>query len=246
MRLAWGVLTSIWKGIGSFARPRRGLRGLSETTLSQFWHLTLAPLMPNGHFCQKCWHLSCQIDVLVGFRGITRICLHLGWTCRDWKDLEGFWIKISLRVSKTIKIQTFLLEIVVFPGKKPPEAAFFGSHILVCSQDTCCVCSQDICIDSSEDICIVSSEDICIVTSQDIGILSHLNDKSYDMRAAVPSACCGCWEWDVRECRCLRCWQCRCLRCWQCRCLRCWQCRCHRCWQVCGWREEMDWEEMDW
>ena len=102
--------------------------------------------------------------------------------------LEGFGVKICLKVSKTIKIHTFLLEIVVFPGKKPPEAAFFGSHILVCSQDICCVCSQDICIVSSQDICIVSSEDICI---EDICILSHLNDKNYDVRAAAPRACCG-------------------------------------------------------
>ena len=87
--------------------------------------------------------------------------------------LEGFWVKISLKVTKTIKIHTFLLGIVVFAGKKPPEAAFFGSHILV----------------SSEDIGIVSSEDICI---EDICILSHLNDKNYDMRAAAPRACCGC------------------------------------------------------
>ena len=53
----------------------------------------------------------------------------------------------------------------------------------------CCVCSQDICIVSSQDICIVSSEDICI---EDICILSHLNDKNYDVRAAAPRACCGC------------------------------------------------------
>ena len=77
-----------------------------------------------------------------------------------------------------------MLGIVVFAGKKPPEAAFFGSHILVSS--------EDICIVSSEDIGIVSSEDIGIVSSEDIGILSHLNDKSYDMRAAAPRACCGC------------------------------------------------------
>ena len=76
--------------------------------------------------------------------------------------LDGFGVKISLKVSKTIKIHTFLLGIVVFAGKKPPEAAFFGSHIIV----------------SSEDIGIVSSEDIGIVSSEDIGILSHLNDKS--------------------------------------------------------------------
>ena len=104
-------------------------------------------------------------------------------------DLDGFWGKISLKVSKTIKIHTFLLGIVVFAGKKPPEAAFFGSHILVCSQDICCVCSQDICIVSSENISIVSSEDISIVTSQDIGILSHLNLNSHNMRAAQPRAC---------------------------------------------------------
>ena len=96
-------------------------------------------------------------------------------------DLDGFWVKIHLKVSKTIKIHTFLLGIVVFAGKKTPEAAFFGSHILVCSQDICCVCSQD--------ICIVSSEDISIVTSQDIGILSHLNLNSHNMRAAQPRAC---------------------------------------------------------
>ena len=38
--------------------------------------------------------------------------------------MEGFGVKISLKVSKTIKMHTFLLEIVVFPGKKTPEAAF--------------------------------------------------------------------------------------------------------------------------
>ena len=113
----------------------------------------------------------------------------MGWACQDWKDLEGFGVKISLKVSKTDKIHTFLLGIVVFAGKKPPEAAFFGSHILVCSQDICCVCSQDICIVSSENISIVSSEDISIVTSQDIGILSHLNLNSHNMRAAQPRAC---------------------------------------------------------
>ena len=42
----------------------------------------------------------------------------------------GFGGKISIKVAKTIKIRTFLLEIVVFAGKKPPEAAFFGSLIL--------------------------------------------------------------------------------------------------------------------
>ena len=105
----------------------------------------------------------------------------MGWTCQDWKDLEGFGFKISLKVSKTIKMHTFLLEIVVFPGKKPPEAAFFGSHILVSS--------EDICIVSSEDIGIVSSEDIGIVSSEDIGILSHLNLNSHNMRAAQPRAC---------------------------------------------------------
>ena len=93
-------------------------------------------------------------------------------------------IKINLKLSKNGKIHTILLEIVAFAGKKPPEAAFFGSHILVSS--------EDICIVSSEDIGIVSSEDIGIVSSEDIGILSHLNDKSYDMRAAAPRACCGC------------------------------------------------------
>ena len=51
-----------------------------------------------------------------------------------------------------------------------------------CSQDICCVCSQDSCIVSSQDICIVSSQGICI---EDICILSHLNDKNYDMRAAA-------------------------------------------------------------
>ena len=86
-------------------------------------------------------------------------------------------------MTKTIKIRTFLLEIVVFAGKKPPEAAFFGSHILVSS--------EDIGIVSSEDIGIVSSEDICI---EDICILSHLNDKNYDMRAAAPRGCCGWWH----------------------------------------------------
>ena len=106
-------------------------------------------------------------------------------------DLDGFWVKISLKVSKTIKIHTFLLGIVVFAGKKPPEAAFFGSHILVSSEDIGIVSSEDIGIVSSEDICIVSSEDICI---EDICILSHLNDKNYDMRAAAPRGCCGWWH----------------------------------------------------
>ena len=104
-------------------------------------------------------------------------------------DLDGFWVKISLKVTKTIKIHTFLLGIVVFAGKKPPEAAFFGSHILVSSEDICIVSSEDIGIVSSEDICIVSSEDICIVSSEDIGILSHLNLNSHNMRAAQPRAC---------------------------------------------------------
>ena len=99
--------------------------------------------------------------------------------------LEAFGIKISLKVSKTVNIQTLLLEIVVFPGKKTPEAAFFGSHMLVCSQDICCVCSQDICIVSSQDICIVSSEDICI---EDICILSHLNVTNHNMHADVLAA----------------------------------------------------------
>ena len=93
--------------------------------------------------------------------------------------LEAFAIKISLKVSKTIKIRTFLLEIVVFPGKKTPEAAFFGSHILVSS--------EDIGIVSSEDIGIVSCEDIGIVSSEDIGILSHLNLNSHNILTAKPS-----------------------------------------------------------
>ena len=97
-------------------------------------------------------------------------------------------ITFDTKVAKTIKIQTFLLGIVVFAGKKPPEAAFFGSHILVSSEDIGIVSSEDIGIVSSEDICIVSSEDICI---EDICILSHLNDKNYDVRAAAPRACCG-------------------------------------------------------
>ena len=62
------------------------------------------------------------------------------------------------------------------------------SHILVSSEDIGIVSSEDIGIVSSEDICIVSSEDICI---EDICILSHLNDKNYDVRAAAPRACCG-------------------------------------------------------
>ena len=86
--------------------------------------------------------------------------------------LEGLCVKISLKVTKTIKRHTFLLEIVVFAGKKTPEAAFFGSHILV----------------SSEDIGIVSSEDIGIVSSEDICILSHLNVTNHNMRAAQPRA----------------------------------------------------------
>ena len=56
--------------------------------------------------------LSCQINIFAknvdtshaksmfryDLQGITRICLHLGWTCQDWKDLEGFWVQISLKV----------------------------------------------------------------------------------------------------------------------------------------------------
>ena len=99
--------------------------------------------------------------------------------------LEGFGVKISLKVTKTIKIHTFLLGIVVFAGKKPPEAAFFGSHILVSSEDICIVSSEDIGIVSSEDIGIVSSEDICI---EDSCILSHLNVTNHNMRAAQPRA----------------------------------------------------------
>ena len=51
-------------------------------------------------------------------------------TCQDWEDLGGFGVKIDLKVTKTIKIDTFLLGIVVFPGKKPPEAAWVGTLIL--------------------------------------------------------------------------------------------------------------------
>ena len=53
------------------------------------------------------------------------------------------------------------------------------------------ICSQDICIVSSQAICIVSSHGICI---GDICILSHLNAKNYDMRAAAPRGCCGWWH----------------------------------------------------
>ena len=75
--------------------------------------------------------------------------------------------------------------IVVFAREKPPEATFFGSHILVSSQDIGIVSSEDIGIVSSEYICIVSSEDICI---EDICILSHLNVTNHKMRAAQPRA----------------------------------------------------------
>ena len=63
------------------------------------------------------------------------------------------------------------------------SGAAAGAWCDVCSQDICCVCSQDICIVSSQDICI---EDICI--------LSHLNVKNYDMRAAAPRGCGGWWH----------------------------------------------------
>ena len=69
---------------------------------------------------------------------------------------------------------TCLPGIVVFAGKKPPEAAWGWSLLIVCSQDICCVCSQDICIVSSQDICI---EDICI--------LSHLNATNHNILAAA-------------------------------------------------------------
>ena len=101
-------------------------------------------------------------------------------------DLDGFWVKIRLKVSKNAKIHTFLLGIVVFAGEKTPKAAFFGSHILVSSEDIGIVSSEDIGIVSSEDICIVSSEDICI---EDICILSHLNATNHNIRAAQPRAC---------------------------------------------------------
>ena len=71
------------------------------------------------------------------------------------------------------------------------ESYWDRSLLIFCSQDICCVCSQDICIVSSQDICIVSSQGICI---EDICILSHLNDKNYDMRAAAPRGCCGWWH----------------------------------------------------
>ena len=92
--------------------------------------------------------------VLVYFDGFARIWLGLARILGIWMVWGGFGDKIRLKVTKTSKIYTFLLGIVVFPCKKTPEAAFLGSHILVCSQDICCVCSQDICIVSSQDICM--------------------------------------------------------------------------------------------
>ena len=44
--------------------------------------------------------------------------------------LDGFGVKINLKVSKAVNIHTFLLGIVVFPGKKPPEAPGVGAPYL--------------------------------------------------------------------------------------------------------------------
>ena len=49
----------------------------------------------------------------------------------EMPHLVGFGIKIELKVTKTIKIDTCLPGIVVFAGKKPPEAAPVGApHLL--------------------------------------------------------------------------------------------------------------------
>ena len=45
-----------------------------------------------------------------------------GWLVGWLVDLGGFWVKIDIKVTKTTKIDTCLLGIVVFPWKKPPEA----------------------------------------------------------------------------------------------------------------------------
>ena len=50
----------------------------------------------------------------------------VGWLV----DLGGFWVKIELKVTKSIKIDTCLPGIVVFSGKKTPEAPPGGSTIL--------------------------------------------------------------------------------------------------------------------
>ena len=45
--------------------------------------------------------------------------------------VTGFGVKIDLKVTKTIKIDTCLPEVVVFAGKKPPEAPRSGApHLL--------------------------------------------------------------------------------------------------------------------
>ena len=75
--------------------------------------------------------LSCQINIFVknvdtshaksmfwlDLQGITRICLHLGWTCQDWKDLEGFGVKISLKDQKPTKYTQFCLGSSFLQGK---------------------------------------------------------------------------------------------------------------------------------
>ena len=44
---------------------------------------------------------------------------------------DGFGVKIDPKVTKTITIDTCLPEVVVFAGKKTPEATWGGSTILV-------------------------------------------------------------------------------------------------------------------
>ena len=73
--------------MGSFGRPGRGSAGLSETTLSQFWHLTLTPLRPNQHFLSK---MLTPLMPNQCFGRIYKDCWYLGWTCQDFKDLDGF------------------------------------------------------------------------------------------------------------------------------------------------------------
>ena len=58
--------------------------------------------------------------VLVHFDGFARIWLGLARILRSWMVWEGFGDKISLKVSKTIKIRTFFGRLLFFPEKTVP------------------------------------------------------------------------------------------------------------------------------
>ena len=75
---------------------------------STFLSKMLTPLMPNQHFGR----------IYMDF-------WYLGWTCQDLEDLGGVGIKISLKVTKNIKIHTFFWGVVVFVGenrRRPPSS----------------------------------------------------------------------------------------------------------------------------